>query len=818
MVCHKALLIAWCALVFAAAPTLAQSPLANTSFEDGLTGWSPYTYSDPPLGQPGDVWVAQVGVGGFDVLIPNPPSAPDGDLVCGMQSWGETKNGGVCQPFAWNGGPASVTVTARAYSIYFPEWGGAPHDNGCRVRIGLVNSMTEDRAAVSTWVQFPWGNAWSSQSVVVPGPGVYTLFIESVQPDASVVMSTLWDNVTFVPWPDISVTAGPAVTIPDGGGSPDTTARIEWTTDVPSTTRVDYGSDAGYGQFSEDMTLTTSHVVHLSGLTHSSTYHYKCTSTASGYATYTSSDHTFDMPIYFREISTRLSDDGLNIVVAWKTDVPSTTQVEYGKTIDYGTLTTENTALVTEHEVTLSELDEDSRYHFRVWGRNPNDYQPACSSDGSFETLPGPSATLRNSGFEDGHGSEAHSLYPWVPYTTYVSGSGYHPIDGLVGPYPKGGPSFWPADPPSPPYPPDFQAYQGSYFLGAASHLYFKNGGVFQRVNCPPNTYVTFSTRFATYRLGGTYHDTRLRLGIDPNGGTEANSDVQWWSAFSSTNDSQWQGAGITAKSGPSGIVTVFLDVMQNPLPLQWHIVAADDASFAATPNVSIGQLKSSRGCLGAIFTDKVITHVETIDYDYKGYYLIYIQEADRSAGIAVLLDINRPELGIPEVGNKITVVGSLVVRDREAALVATDWTIDSNSYPLTAPVGVAQKSLGGVTVNQAGLFSQAGACTVGLRVRVWGRVTFSDTMGIPGMETNGYVDDGSGLYDGNSGHYRGVRVYFAPDGYRGVSVGDCVSATGVLALRRIDPDGYPGTNDEFYAFVVYTNTSDDWQTFSALP
>ena len=149
-------------------------------------------------------------------------------------------------------------------------------------------------------------------------------------------------------------------------------------------------------------------------------------------------------------------------------------------------------------------------------------------------TLPAASATLRNGSFEEGHGCQPHSLYPWVQYSTLFQ-SVYHPIDGLVGPYPEGGPDYWSAN---------IQAYDGSYFVGAAANSDFKNGGVFQRVLFPPGQHCTLSAHFATYRFGGTDRDTRIRLGIDPNGGTDPESeDVQWWSTFSHTNDNQWHGA-----------------------------------------------------------------------------------------------------------------------------------------------------------------------------------------------------------------------------------------------------------------------------------
>jgi len=55
-----------------------------------------------------------------------------------------------------------------------------------------------------------------------------------------------------------------------------TTATISWTTDEPATTQVDYGPTSAYGTTTPlNTSLTTSHSQILSGLTASSTYHYR---------------------------------------------------------------------------------------------------------------------------------------------------------------------------------------------------------------------------------------------------------------------------------------------------------------------------------------------------------------------------------------------------------------------------------------------------------------------------------------------------------------------------------------------------------------
>jgi PKD repeat protein len=56
------------------------------------------------------------------------------------------------------------------------------------------------------------------------------------------------------------------------------------------------------------------------------------------------------------------SDTGTEAVVTWATDKPSSGQVEYGKTPQYG-LTATSDELTTTHSIILSLLEPDTTYH-----------------------------------------------------------------------------------------------------------------------------------------------------------------------------------------------------------------------------------------------------------------------------------------------------------------------------------------------------------------------------------------------------------------------------------------------------------------------
>ncbi|MCD6359129.1 MAG: fibronectin type III domain-containing protein, partial [Dehalococcoidia bacterium] len=53
-------------------------------------------------------------------------------------------------------------------------------------------------------------------------------------------------------------------------------------------------------------------------------------------------------------------------IVIWITDEPATSQVDYGKTTDYELTAALDEKLVTSHSISLSGLEPNTTYHFRV--------------------------------------------------------------------------------------------------------------------------------------------------------------------------------------------------------------------------------------------------------------------------------------------------------------------------------------------------------------------------------------------------------------------------------------------------------------------
>jgi hypothetical protein len=81
--------------------------------------------------------------------------------------------------------------------------------------------------------------------------------------------------------------------------------------------------------------------------------------------------------------------------VTWVTNRPSTSQVEYGETTDYKSITFLGVALDIHHRVILEGLNPETTYHFRVKSTAPDAPSEAVSEDSTFTTTARPEKILR---------------------------------------------------------------------------------------------------------------------------------------------------------------------------------------------------------------------------------------------------------------------------------------------------------------------------------------------------------------------------------------------------------------------------------------
>ena len=149
-------------------------------------------------------------------------------------------------------------------------------------------------------------------------------------------------------------------------------AQINWSTDEASDTQVEYGTTMSYGYINPlDSTMTTVHSQAVAGLVPSTLYNYRVLSrdasgnlTTSGNYTFTTTAVDITAPVVSNVQVTSITDN--SVTVTWTTDEGSTSQVEYGETISYGSLTTLDATEVTSHSVDLTSLSGSTTYDFRV--------------------------------------------------------------------------------------------------------------------------------------------------------------------------------------------------------------------------------------------------------------------------------------------------------------------------------------------------------------------------------------------------------------------------------------------------------------------
>ena len=83
------------------------------------------------------------------------------------------------------------------------------------------------------------------------------------------------------------------------------------------------------------------------------------------------------------------SETETSAVITWTTNEPGSSQVEYGKTTEYG-LTATSDELTTAHSITLSGLEPNTAYHYRVKSKDKAGNE-ASSTDNIFITAQGKS-------------------------------------------------------------------------------------------------------------------------------------------------------------------------------------------------------------------------------------------------------------------------------------------------------------------------------------------------------------------------------------------------------------------------------------------
>lgn len=156
--------------------------------------------------------------------------------------------------------------------------------------------------------------------------------------------------------------------------------EVSWKTNVPTSSSVLYYGDSIAPKTQGNDSLVTEHTVLLFGLNDDTAYKFKAQGADQfGYQaespelTFTTLKDTTPPEVFGVKSESNTIGSGetskIQIVVSWKTNEASSSQVEYGEGISSTTFTDatqENQELVLDHLVVISDLAQAKTYHFRV--------------------------------------------------------------------------------------------------------------------------------------------------------------------------------------------------------------------------------------------------------------------------------------------------------------------------------------------------------------------------------------------------------------------------------------------------------------------
>lgn len=159
-------------------------------------------------------------------------------------------------------------------------------------------------------------------------------------------------------------------------------ATFTWTTNVPSSSTIEYGPTSSYVLSAGSADLVTSHSVIVSGLAPFTLYHFRAKSIdASGNAGITD-DATFTTSSV--DVTPTVADvaasfvTGTTATITWSTNVPANCQVLYGLAPSLGSASTLDPIPATVHARTLTGLTPNTTYFYQIQAMNPG-ADPAVS-------------------------------------------------------------------------------------------------------------------------------------------------------------------------------------------------------------------------------------------------------------------------------------------------------------------------------------------------------------------------------------------------------------------------------------------------------
>jgi hypothetical protein len=181
----------------------------------------------------------------------------------------------------------------------------------------------------------------------------------------------------------------------------DSTAVVTWTTNEASDSLVQYGTTSGsYPLSNNSPSLVSSHSVTLTGLNDNMTYFFRVGSTdGSGNGPTMSNELNFTTDLAPDTTPPAISNVQVTsitettAIISWTTNEPSDSEVQYDSasrlwgSYPWGE---NDDSLVTSHSITLTGLEGDTTYYFRVGSTDGSGNGPTTSNEMTFTTEANP--------------------------------------------------------------------------------------------------------------------------------------------------------------------------------------------------------------------------------------------------------------------------------------------------------------------------------------------------------------------------------------------------------------------------------------------
>lgn len=218
----------------------------------------------------------------------------------------------------------------------------------------------------------------STYSQVISGLDANTTYFYTLNPidiDGNEYNGTIFSFNTN-PLPVIS-----DITIQEVADTDDAQLLVEWTTNIPTSSLIEYFFDEEESLSSADLELKTDHAITLSGLVRDTLY--KLTILGedtfgnianSDIQEFTTSTDTKAPTILNAQGNAVAEEDSIQLVVSWETDEPATSQLEYGLGAGgpYTEQTVEDTSPKQNHLIIIQGLLPNEIYHYQVVSRDVN--------------------------------------------------------------------------------------------------------------------------------------------------------------------------------------------------------------------------------------------------------------------------------------------------------------------------------------------------------------------------------------------------------------------------------------------------------------